>query len=381
MIRRFILILLLATIAACSSEKDNSEPPAELVEFEPTIQVNKLWDLSTGDGVQQQYLKLYPLILDDRIIVADREGSITAVNIETGKRIWKVDLDLILSAGVGGNAEQYYVATKDGEIVALNNEGKIVWRNQISSEVLVPPEPVDDRVIVRSVDGQIVALSNNTGKQDWNYQREVPALSLRGNSRLIISYGRIYSGLDNGRLVVLDATDGKTLLDVAVAVPTGRSELERIVDIDGDAVLDNGVLYMASYQGRVVAIDIRRGQLVWTRKLSTSTGIDVSTNSMFVADDRDHIWALDRNNGATLWKQDKLMARQVTRPAVMDDLVVTGDFEGYLHFMSQFDGHFVARVELDDSGILVPPMTRDDKVFAISRDGRLAAYRVSKRAD
>lgn len=378
MIKRFILIMLLATIAACSSEKDNSEPPAELVEFEQTIQVKKLWDVSTGDGVQQQYLKLYPLLLDDRIIVADREGNVTAVDIESGKRIWKVELDLILSAGVGGNAEHHYVATKDGEIVALNSEGKIDWRNQISSEVLVPPELADDRVIVRSVDGQIVALTRNTGEQEWNYQREVPALSLRGNSRLIISFGRIYSGLDNGRLVVLDATDGRTLLDVAVAVPTGRSELERIVDIDGDAVLDNGVLYMASYQGRVVAIDIRRGQLVWTRKLSTSTGIDVSSNSMFVADDRDHIWALDRNNGATLWKQDKLTARQVTRPAVLDELVVAGDFEGYLHFMSQFDGHFVARVEMDDSGILVPPMTRGDKVFAISRDGRLAAYQVSK---
>lgn len=139
MIKRFFLVLLIITVAACGSEKDNSEPPAELVEFKPTIQVDELWDISTGDGVQQQYLKIYPLLLDDRIIVADREGTITAVDIESGKRIWEVELDVILSAGVGGNTEYYYVATRDGEVIALNSDGKIVWRNQISSEVLVPP--------------------------------------------------------------------------------------------------------------------------------------------------------------------------------------------------------------------------------------------------
>lgn len=373
---KWLLVLVTAAGLIACGEKDNSEPPADLVDFDASVRLEKLWDVSVGSGAPQQYIKLYPLLLSDRIIAADRNGNVVAVNVENGQIIWRTDLDVIISGGVGGNADHHFVATRDGEVIALNALGKEIWRQKISSESLVPAAVDDDSVIVRGVDGNITALSVLDGKQLWIYSRDVPVLSLRGSSALIVDQSRVYAGLDNGRLVALDSKDGHSLFDLAVATASGRSEIERLNDVDGDAVLDSNVLYMASYQGRVIATDVRRGQLLWTRKISTSTGVDVGTVNVFITDDRDHVWAMGRDNGATMWKQEKMQARQLTRPAVMGDYIVVADYAGYLHWLSQFDGHFVARVHVDNDGILVPPLVKNDHVYVMTRDGNLVAYQL-----
>lgn len=375
---RWLLVLLLAGNLLACGDKDNSEPPAELVDFDASTSVKKLWSTSIGSGAAQQYLKLYPLLLSDRVIAADRNGDVVAVNIENGKVIWRTDLDVTISGGVGGNADYHVVATRDGEVIALNASGVLLWRKNISSESLAPPAIDDDRIVVRSVDGSIVALSVKDGKQLWIYSRDVPALSLRGNSMPVVDASRVYVGLDNGRLVALDLADGHSIFDVAVATATGRSEIERLNDVDGDSLLDRNLLFIASYQGRVIALDVRRGQLLWTRKISTSTGLDAGVTTLFISDDRDHIWAMDRDNGATMWKQEKLQARQLTRPVVMGENIVVGDYAGYLHWLSQFDGHFVARVHVDSDGILVPPLVKNDRVYVMTRDGDLVAYQLNE---
>lgn len=376
MIKKYLFLSLFVLLSACSGDQDNTEPPAELVDFDASAKIIKLWHTSTGSGVQQQYLKLYPLLLDDRLVVADRSGVITAINLDDGRKLWTTDLEVVLSGGVGGDGSHYFVTSRDGELISLAPDGKVNWRKNISSEVLAPPVLADHYIIVRGVDGTITALTTNAGAQAWTFKRDVPALSLRGTSQPIISFGRIYNGLDNGRLVVLDAKDGRTLYDVAVTVPTGRTELERIVDIDGQAVLRDGVLYMASYQGRVVAIDVRRGQLSWARKMSIVSGVELSGSYLFTSDERDHIWALDKNNGATIWKQDKLQARLLTLPVAMQEALVVADNQGYLHWLSQYDGHFIARILVDDSGIIVPPVVKGDRVYIQDRDGAVSAFQL-----
>ena len=373
--RWLLPIFVVLGLLACG-DKDNAEPPADLVDFDASAKAEKLWSVSIGGGVAQQYLKLYPLLLTDRLIAADRSGKVVAVNAITGKIIWRVDLDVVITGGVGGNAEYYFVTTRDGEIIALNTLGAILWRQKISSESLAPAVADDDRVYIRGGDGGVTALSVTDGAFLWLYSRDVPALSLRGNSTPILDESRMYVGLDNGRLVALNVQDGRSVFDVAVATATGRSEIERLNDVDGSALLDKNLLFIASYQGRVIALDIRRGQLVWTRKVSTYSGVDAGTSSLFIADDHDHIWAMDRENGATLWKQEKLQARQLTRPSVSGDNIVVGDYAGYLHWLSQFDGHFVARVHVDSDGILVPPVVSNDRVYVMTRDGDLVAYRL-----
>ena len=371
---RFIVVLLSAVFIVACGDVDNSEPPSELVKFEQTLDVKKLWRVDTGDGVDQLFVRLFPLVLDDRVVVTDRNGKVSAYNLETGKKLWQTELDITVSGGVGGNNSHLVITTHNGHVILLDSKGKLLWKVDASSEVLMPAQIAGNLIIIRSVDGRISALSLDDGSEKWMYRRDVPALSLRGNSSPIIKQGYIFNGLDNGRLVAIDLFDGHTVFDIAVATPSGRSELERLVDIDGHAVIVKDALYMSSYQGRIVSLDIRRGQLNWSRKLSTFSGVEFSSSGLFISDDKDSIWALDSSNGATLWKQEKLKARQITRPVGIKKSLVVADFEGYLHFLSPFDGHFQARVETDGSGIIVPPIEQNGRLYVVSRSGELSAY-------
>jgi len=376
-LRSLLLSTMLLLVAACG-DADNTEPPAELVEFEPSLQIERLWQVNTGDGAGQLYLKLSPLITGDKIFVTDRHGEVTAYERETGKQIWSTELDMQVSGGVGGDTAHLVVTGTNGHVVLLDTSGNIVWTVDVSSEVLMPANIVADLVVIRSVDGRISALRLKDGSEQWTFKRDVPALSLRGNSLPIITQGYIFAGLDNGRLVTLDLLSGKTIFDIAIAAPSGRSELERLVDIDGHSVIDNETLYMASYQGKLISLDIRRGQLNWSRPFSSYTGVELASSTLYSADERDHIWALDASNGATLWKQDKLQARRLTRPVAMGNTVLVADFEGYLHWLSPFDGRFLARVQADADGVIVAPQVHDDIAYVLSRDGELAAYRIKE---
>ena len=372
----FILSLIIPSVfslSACSDD-DNAEPPAELHEFKQTLNVSKLWSVNTGTGVDQLFIKLFPLILDDRIVVADREGNVSAFNLETGEKIWEISLNITVSGGVGGDEKHLVITGRNGHIVLLDAKGQLIWKVDASSEVLMPAQIAANLIIIRSVDGRISALNIEDGSEKWTYRRDVPALTLRGNSAPIIKQGYIFNGLDNGRLATLDLLDGHKVFDIAVASPTGRSELERLVDIDGQAQIINDTLYMGSYQGRVVSMDVRRGSLNWSRKLSTYSGVSYSNSGLFISDDKDSIWALDSTNGATLWKQEKLKARTITRPVNINQSIVVADFEGYLHFISPFDGHFQARVETDGSGVIVPPIEHNGRLYVITRDGELSTF-------
>ena len=375
MIRNFLIIFSCLLVMACS-KSDNTEPPSELIEFEQSIQIDRLWRVNTGVGVGQQYIKLFPLIINEKIIVADREGKVSAYETASGESLWEIDLDMPLSGGVGGDDNHLVVTSKNGHVIMLDNAGQIIWNVDASSEVLMPAQIAGEFVIIRSVDGRISALNINNGLEKWTYKRDVPALSLRGNSTPIITKGYVFVGMDNGRLVTLDLITGNVVFDIPIATPSGRSELERLIDIDGHSVITDDTLYMASYQGRVVSLDIRRGQLNWSRKISTYTGVEQAGSNLFSADDKDHVWAFDMSNGATLWKQEKLAARMITLPVAMKNTLVVADFEGYIHWMSQFDGRFLARVETDGSGVIVPPVIHNDVIYILTRDGELSAYTI-----
>ena len=375
MIRNFLIFISAVLLTACG-DTDNSEPPAELVDFDQTQVIEKLWSINTGSGVGQQYIKLYPLIVDDVIVVADRQGEVSAYELDSGKELWSTELELVLSGGVGGDKNHLVLTSRNGHVVMLDANGKIKWKVDASSEVLMPAQISANLVIIRSVDGRMSALNAEDGSEVWTYKRDVPALSLRGNSSPIIKQGYIFTGLDNGRLVTLDLLDGHVIFDIVVASPSGRSELERLVDIDGHSVIEKDRLYMGSYQGRVVSIDIRRGQMAWSRKLSTYTGVEFTPAGLFIGDDKDHIWGLDSKNGATLWKQEKLKARKITRPVGFKNTLVVADFEGYIHVLSAFDGHFVARVGTDGSGVIVPPIVHNGRLYVLTRDGELNAYNI-----
>ena len=377
---RFCLLLISAVLITACGDDDNTEPPAELTPFENTHYLNRQWSTGTDDSIDAQYLFIEPLLLRDRIVTAGREGTLNVYRLEDGKELAEIKLRIPLSGGVGGTEDIWLVGSRNGELIAVDSSSEdILWRTRVPSEILAPPRVYNRKIVlVRTADGQILGVDINTGKINWNYSKAIPALTLRGSSAPVLSRTHFYAGLEDGRMIAMSPIDGEVAWDIAITVPEGRSEIQRLVDIDGKSELYGRVLYASSYHGRIAALDVTRGQILWARTFSSNTGVSVSTDAVYSTDDRSHVWALDRNNGATLWKQDKLQARNLTRPVIYQDFLVVGDFEGYLHVMSRFDGRFVARTRVASDGILVPPIVDGDRLLVLTRGGYLASYTVNE---
>ena len=383
MIRGFLLLLAFTLLTACGGSDDNSEQPALLTEFEPSKELNEQWSLRTHGAIEQQFLFVEPLLLKDKIITAGRDGVVTVVDIQSGLQLQEIALDETLSSGVGGDENLWLLTTKDGELIAIDaSSNEVKWQVNVPSEALSRPVMSVSSILLRTVDGQIISLDRSNGKTIWSYQQTKPALTLRGSGLLVLTRDRVYAGMANGRMVALSLSNGEVIWDVALSTPRGHSEIQRLVDVDGHAELFGYVLYVAGYQGRIAAIDVQKGQFLWARDFSSYTGVTVDGKVVYSSDERSHIWAMDRFSGATMWKQEKLQARNVTRPVLFGDYLVVGDADGYLHIMSKFDGHFVARVSmggeddefLSENGVLVPPIVNDDSIIVTTRDGMLYSY-------
>ncbi|MCL5975173.1 MAG: outer membrane protein assembly factor BamB [Gammaproteobacteria bacterium] len=255
--------------------------------------------------------------------------------------------------------------------------GKELWRQRLSSEVLAPPKVGGGSAIVRTADGRLTALSATNGNILWNYQRAVPLLSLRGVSAPVIEGQSVLAGYDNGKLVALSLTDGKVIWDRSVAIPSGRTELERLVDIDADPVVHNGIVYVVAFQGNLAAMDVDTGQTLWDREMSSTSGIAVDpTNAVYVSDNQSYLWAIADGTGDSLWRQTLLLRRSISAPAIVGDYVVVGDFEGYLHWVSRSDGRFVARQRIDKNAIRSQPVVRDGVLYVMTTGGKLTAIRI-----
>jgi outer membrane protein assembly factor BamB len=381
----FVGIALSLFLSACG-DTDNSEPPAELKPIHATLDLNERWSDLSEKGVGDQYLFLTPLATAGRVVVAGRDGAVKTMSLKDGDVTNSINLDATISAGIGGDDKLWLFATRDARVIAVNAEtGKVLWSSRVPSEVLARPLLYRGSVLVRTVDGQILSLDAKDGSVHWSYKQVLPSLTLRGNSEPVLAGDRIFVGLDNGRLIALATDTGDVLWDIVLTVPEGRSEIQRLVDIDGQPELYGHTLYAVSYQGRLVAIDVDHGQFLWSRPFSSYSGITMDDRALYSTDDHGHVWAIDRNTGATLWVQKALTARQVTRPVLMgNDYLVVGDYDGYLHVMSRFDGHFVGRVRVGDDddfenthvnyGILVPPEVINNQLVVTTRDGGVYAY-------
>ncbi len=378
-------------VSACADDT-NVDQPTELEPFDSKYSLDVTWHNSTGEGAGEQYLFLYPLILKNIAVTASRDGILSIISLKTGDFEQEIELDTTISAGVGGNEAVWLLATRDAYVIAVDAKTRAVrWRTRVPSEVLAKPVIYEDMAIVRTIDGKILSLNLESGKIRWQYQRAIPDLTLRGTSEPVIARGKIFVGLADGRLIAISPDNGEVIWDVALAIPAGRSEIQRLVDIDGDAQIYGRVLYAASFQGRIAAIDVERGQFLWARDFSTHTGIVLDDKTLYSSDENGNIWALDRLNGATIWKQEKLAYRKLTRPTIIGDYIAVGDFEGYVHLLSRYDGRFVARFQLGQydnlgwelaTGIIVPPIVfAKDRLVVITRGGILYVLALREHED
>lgn len=357
--------------------EDNSDPPAVLVEYTPEIKIEEVWSESVGVGSEEQSLKLIPAIGFGKILVADRDGLIQARDLTTGRLIWEAETDIHFSAGPGLGVGTVILGSSDAEVAAFNSEnGALLWKSSVSSEVLSVPVIANGIVVVRTTDGEIIALNEKNGGKLWNYEHNAPALSVRGIGAPLVVGENVIEGYDNGKLMALRLTDGKYAWETSVAIPKGRSEVERLVDLDVDPIEVSGVIYIASYNGGAAAISELDGDVLWRNEaVSSYTGLSHDFRYLYLSDSTDDVWQLEQRTGSSLWKQKDLHERKLTAPAVYENYVVVGDFEGYVHWLSNSDGRQLGRIKVADSAIDARPVVVDNTVYIYAKDGTLAALK------
>ena len=375
----------LTLIAGCSwfgSKSGRSEQPAELQPIENKIQIDVVRKVSVGSGTIYNHVKLAPFVLDDEAYIASRDGNVIAYNLGTGEMLWEVSVDQQLSAGPYAAGNKVFLCDSDGKVTALDRtSGNNIWQVTLSSEILSRAVESDGYLIVRTADGSIFALDSETGSQKWVFDRSMPVLTLRGTSDPVIANGVVFVGLDSGKLVALDLLSGSEVWEQQVAIGRGRSEVERMVDIDGTPEVYGSKIYLSSYRAKLGAYSIRDGREFWSRELSSYNGpvIDKAADgkSLFITDDHGNIWGISADSGASLWKQSMLKLRKSTKPVIKDNKVVVGDFEGYLHFLDKTTGEIVARIEVFDSAIRQQPVIYKDYIMIQNEEGQAAVIKIT----
>jgi outer membrane protein assembly factor BamB len=278
---------------------------------------------------------------------------------------------------VGGSGSIVIVGSAKGEVLAFDSSGKQLWKAPVPGELLAPPAIDGSLVVVRVGDGRLYGLNANDGKRRWVYQRSTPALSLRSHAGVIVERGAVFAGFPGGRLVALAAATGNVGWDSVVALPRGTTELERVADVMGLPILDGERVCAVAYQGRVACFDTQSGTTIWARDMSSVSGMDADHRGAYITDDKNAIVALDKSNGASLWKQDKLANRGVSTPLAFGRFVIVGDFEGYVHLLSREDGSFAARIATDGSAIGAGPVALDANTILVqTRNGGVFAIAV-----
>jgi len=375
------LAVIALVLAGCSTaSRIPPELPAALVDFKPEAKIREVWTVNVGSLAGSFDARLAPILDDNKIYVANADGRVQALATDSGRTLWETDLAVAVTGATAVGDGLVVVGTRKGEVFALDAaDGKQRWSGKVSSEVQAAPVVRKGIVVVQSVDGRITGLDANDGTRLWNFDRSEPALSLRGTSTPVIAADFVLAGFGNGTIVALQLKDGRLLWEQAVAQPRGRNEVERLVDVDAPPLLWADMLFAVAYQGKVIAVDMRSGRVVWTRETSSYVGIDADRAAVLIADEKGEVVALDQQTGASLWRQDKLRGRKLGAPVLQDNAVVVGDAEGYLHWLSRDDGHFVARYHLDSTPIQVRAIVDSGTLYVAARSGRIAALQLQTK--
>jgi outer membrane protein assembly factor BamB len=347
------------------------------VKFKPSAQVRVDWHASVGDSGRYIFS---PAIRDGAVYAASSAGELVKLDAKSGKTLWRVNTKMPLSGGVGTGDNLVLVGSSKGVVLAYDTGGKPLWQSTVSSEVLSSPQASGEFVVVRSGDSRIFGLDARDGSRRWEYQTTTPPLTLRANPGVGIIDNFVIAGMPAGKLIVLNIANGGLVWETVVAAPKGDNELERITDIAGLPLIEKNRVCAVTYQGRAACYETEKGSQLWARPASSAGRLAVDDLSVYLSEEVGSVVALDKNSGASVWKQDKLAYRNLSAPAVLGNFIVVGDYEGQVHFMRYEDGAFAARVSTDGSTISATPRLMDDKVLVQTRKGGVYAMSLRQEA-
>lgn len=371
--------------AGKDAEAKKALEPAELVKFDATLKVDRIWSANVGKGEGRIGVRQVPAVADGRVYAAAVEGGVHALDLQTGKEIWeykpakeKKKAKLRLSGGPGVGDGVVVIGTLDGQVIALDAaDGSEKWRAKVPGEVITAPAVSQGLVFVRSNDGRVTALDAASGEQRWFNAQELPPLTVRGNAPVAVGPGVLFIGNDDGTLSALAMQDGRPLWEQMIGAPEGRTELERMADVDGAPVLEGNNLYVTSFKNETMAIEGPTGRPLWSRDHGGAGGVAVSSGNVVVTDGQGTVYGLDKTTGAAMWSQQALARRSVTGPVIQGDYVVVGDYKGYLHWLRLGDGALAARARGGRDRVIAQPVVADGVLLVQNVDGKLAAYRLA----
>ena len=383
--RQTAVVMLSVTLAGCSTvegwftlDDDEGNTPAQLVDIDSEISIDKLWSTSVGNGQGDAYHHLRPVIADDIIYAASNDGVVVALDRRDGDRVWREEYDIPFSGGVGYGEGMLMLGSSDGQVLALDaNNGSQLWMADVRGEVMSPPQTNGRVVVVQSYNGKIQGLDADDGSELWVYDSNLPVLTLRGTSTPIIYEKFAIAGFGNGKVIAFDINSGAVRWEARVAIAQGRSEIDRIVDVDGTMIRVGTTLFAVSYQGRLAAIDISTGRKIWQEEISSYAGVGQGFGNIYVSEESGTVTAFHRNGQGIRWQQPALSYRRLSAPRAIKGFVAVGDLDGYIHFMSQVDGHFVGRTSVDGDGMRADMLVEDNVLYAFGNSGNLVALEVS----
>jgi outer membrane protein assembly factor BamB len=370
--------LIVGLLSACSgTDIDESLLPMELVDFQPSLDVSEIWSVSIGSGADETSALLRPVLSGDTVYVSDHNGRVTALDVNTGRSQWSINLRTPISGGVGIGDDLVLLAGGEGEIYALEqSDGSMRWQNQITSEILSAPQAAAGVVVVAAQDGRVVGLDSQTGEQIWRADAAKPLLTVRGNASPTIVDTVVLIGHDSGRVGAYRLSDGAALWIARVAVPEGANELQRMVDVDASVVYANGLVYGLSFQGGIMAIDPQTGRGAWFQETSSVNEIGIYGGTLAVTDDFGKVTTFSSTTGEVIWESEQLRNRGVTGPVVHDLAVAVADFEGYLHLFRRSTGTMANRTRVSRAPIRAPLVPIEDGFLVLDTSGRLTAIRI-----
>lgn len=388
LLRTSAVLLCALALGGCSTvrgwfdgKKDDGKPnePASLTDITPSVAVSKLWSANAGKGEGRLGARQGPAVADGRVYAAAVEGGVRAFDLQTGKAVWHYESKLRLSGGPGAGEGLVAIGGLDGEVIALDAaSGTEKWKAKVNNEVIAAPAIGMGMVFVRSNDGRVSAFDAASGERRWFWTRDVPTLSVRGNDAPVLGPGFIFVGNDDGTVSALGANDGRPLWDQTVAQAEGRTELDRMADVDGTPVLEGTMLYASSFKNQTVAIDAPSGRPAWVSDHGGAGRVGVGSDRLVVSNAAGAVFGLDKAGGNALWQQPGLARRQLTAAAVQGDYAVVGDYDGYLHWLKLDNGEFAARSRVGGKPLRAAPVVADGVLVVQNVEGELSAFRLAE---
>ena len=379
---RCILLVSIFFLSSCSTlsslkfwgDDEEEEGPSELYSVDDNRTLDREWSVSNGnDGL---YGRLIPVVYDGKVFFINSLGYISSVDLVTGKLVWSKDTQDVVSSGLDVNFKTISYGTLDGNLVAIDYEnGNEIWRSPTSSESLSPPVNSGSHIIIQTIDGRVAGYELKTGKRDWFHQTVLPSLTLRGTSRPFIDQGFIFTGFASGKIAMIYPDSGAIRLELPVTLNEGKSELERIVDIDGRSIIVNNLLVAASYQGNLTAINLRDGRPAWQEEISSVKDLTSNGNRIIAVDSKGLVKAFGTATGARIWEQEDLKLRKLTAPASISNLVAIGDFEGYIHLLNAQSGNFEGREKVSRNAI-TEIVSQGNYLLVVDASGRVQKFTI-----